>query len=160
MNENINLIKILKNCPIGTEFYSSVLNTVVYEGMGERSSYRRRIFVSCNNTLYSFTSSGRLEPFSNGECVLFPSKEQRDWNKFTAPWLKKDKFDHRKLKPFDKVLVKIGSFWQIELFSHICKDYSEFPYQCARSRYAICIPYNNKTKHLVGTANEAPEYYR
>ena len=56
MNENINLIKILKNCPIGTKFYSSVLNTVVYEGIGERSSYKRRIFVSCDNKVVTNSS--------------------------------------------------------------------------------------------------------
>ena len=26
--------------------------------------------------------------------------------------------------------------------------------------YRCCIPYNEETKHLVGTTDEAPEYYR
>ena len=26
--------------------------------------------------------------------------------------------------------------------------------------YTYCIPYNDDTKHLVGTTEEAPEYYR
>lgn len=170
MNENIDLTKILKNCPIGTEFYSSVLNTVVYEGMGERSSYRRRIFVSCNNTLYSFTSSGRLEPFSNGECVLFPSKEQRDWNKFIAPWYKKEeekeekkeeKFNPKTLKPSDMVLVRNTKKeeWDIEIFSHIDED-SVFSYVTSVSEYIYCIPYNEDTMYLLYTKEEAPEFYK
>ena len=81
-------------------------------------------------------------------------------NEFKAPWYKKEKFDPKTLQPFDKVLVKIGSFWQIELFSHIWKNSIEYQYQCARSRYDICIPYNNDTKYLVGTNKKAPEYYK
>lgn len=26
--------------------------------------------------------------------------------------------------------------------------------------YPYCIPYNDETKHLVGTAEEEPEYYK
>ena len=26
--------------------------------------------------------------------------------------------------------------------------------------YDKCIPYNDETKHLLGTSDEAPEYYR
>lgn len=167
MNTNIDLIKILKDCPKGFKLYSLLHGEVSFRGIDETTddysiSYDYPItgYTGMCTSEFYLTRNGTYSNNYNGECILFPSKDQRDWNKFTAPWLKKDKFDHRKLKPFDKVLVKIGSFWQIELFSHICKDYNEFPYQCARSRYAICIPYNNKTKHLVGTANEAPEYYR
>ena len=118
--------------------------------------------VTTHDIVVIYRNNGEyLTEYENTECTLFPSKDQKDWNKFTAPWYKSNKFDPRTLKPFDKVLVKIGSFWQIELFSHICKDnYIEFSYQCARSRYDICIPYNDDTKHLVGTTNEAPEYYR
>ena len=34
-----------------------------------------------------------LKPYNGAECVIFPSKDQRDWSKFTAPWYKKEKFD-------------------------------------------------------------------
>ena len=27
-------------------------------------------------------------------------------------------------------------------------------------QYKCCVPYNDETKNLVGTKNEAPEYYR
>ena len=33
MNEDIDLTKILKNCPKGTKFYSSVYGELIYSGM-------------------------------------------------------------------------------------------------------------------------------
>lgn len=95
-----------------------------------------------------------------GECTLFPSKDQRDWSKFTAPWYKKEKFDPKTLKTFDKVLVRdtIAEYWECEFFSHYIDD--TYPYVGIAHSYKFCIPYNNETKHLVGTTDEAPEYYR
>lgn len=95
------------------------------------------------------------------ECIIFPSKEQRDWSKFTAPWYKNKKFNPNTLKPFDKVLVRddASHTWKCNLFSNIIKDGS-YPYKCVGNAYTYCIPYNNNTKHLVGTNEEAPEYYR
>lgn len=104
----------------------------------------------------------------DGECCLFPSKEQRDWSKFTAPWLKKERFDPKTLKPFDKVLVRDSmlvdgspsNLWKCQILSHIKEEYENYPYVCINDEYSFCIPYNDKTKHLVGTKDEAPEYYR
>ena len=107
-----------------------------------------------------YTSDGRINQYSHGECVLFPSKDQRDWSKFTAPWYKKDKFDPKTLKPFDKVIVKGSELkWVCGIFSHYDKTKS-MPYICIGWFYDVCIPYNDDTKHLVGTTDEAPEYYR
>lgn len=33
-------------------------------------------------------------------------------------------------------------------------------YACSRSAYKECIPYNDETKHLVNTSEEAPKFYR
>ena len=161
MNENLNLIELLKDCPIGTKLYSSVHGEVELEEVHliSKPDYPIEVRLS-NNALDSFTPDGRLFAEYNGECMLFPSREQRDWSKFKPKKPKQPKFDPKTLQPFDKVLVKIGSFWQIELFSHIWKNSIEYQYQCARSRYDICIPYNDDTKHLIGTTDEAPEYYR
>ena len=56
----------------------------------------------------SVSSEGKYLYSTKGECILFPSKEQRDWSKFNAPWLKKERFDPKTLKPFDKVLVRFS----------------------------------------------------
>ena len=94
--------------------------------------------------------------------MLVPSREQQDWSKFDAPWYNKDKFDPNTLQPFDRVLVRDvkEQKWECGLFSHIDKSYKDFPFLCTGSCCKICIPYNEHTKHLVGTTDEAPEYYR
>ena len=96
-----------------------------------------------------------------GECTFFPSKDQRDWSKFTAPWYEKERFDPKTLKPFDKVLVsdEHHTRWRCCFFSHIV-DQINYKYFTSDSCYKFCIPYNDDTKYLVGTTEEAPEYYR
>ena len=76
--------------------------------------------------------------------------------------LKNSKFDPKTLQPFDKVLVRddrILDLWRCTFFSHI-KSKGFWEYATADSAYAYCIPYNEDTKYLVGTNEEAPEYYR
>ena len=156
MNENIDLTKILKDCPKDTKLYCSLYGEVLFEGIiTGKCNHFIEVYVKVLNSLIMFTYNGRY--FSNGECVLFPSKEQRDWNKFTAPWYKKDKFDPKILQPFDKVLVRDGDdeYWRCGSFS------------CMLGNIVLCeirwnqgIPYNDETKDLVGTCNEAPDYYK
>ena len=77
---------------------------------------------------------------------------------------KVEKFNPKTLKPYDKVLVKYSldyDFdWECGLFSHIDNKDDEFPYHCVGTNYRYCIPYNNETKHLVGTTNDCPDYYK
>ena len=97
-----------------------------------------------------------------GECTFFPSRDQRDWSKFTAPWYKKEKFNPKTLKEFDKVLVKDDGdwIWRVDIIS-VPADYNDnIPYLIGDNDFDWIIPYNEETKHLVGTHEEAPEYYR
>ena len=102
-----------------------------------------------------------IDEVTSPEVMLYPSREQREWSKLTAPWLKKERFDPKTLKAFDRVLVKDSESltWKINLFSHI-NNKAEYPYCCLLSFYKYCIPYNDDTKHLVSTTKEAPEFYR
>ena len=164
MNENIDLTKILKDCPIGWEFYSSIYGYVIFHRIENSSEYPVKFFyINKNNSKNygSVTKQGLHVFYFNGECTLFPSKEQRDWSKFTAPWYKKPKFDPKTLKPFDRVLVRDNNDnkWECSLFSRIIKHES-FPFKCVSSAFRYCIPYNDDTKYLIGTTDEAPEYYR
>ena len=160
MNENIDLTKILKDCPKGTKFYSTIFGEVEFSGFYEDEGYA--ITIKRNFDIAHITKDGRYLSSFNGECTLFPSKDQKDWSKFTAPWQKKDKFDPKTLKPFDKVLVydiyDICEGWACAFFSHIRE--SEYPYSTSSGSFKVCIPYNDDTKHLIGTTEEAPEYYR
>ena len=169
MNENIDLTKILKDCPKGFEFYSSVHGKLFYDGMYIDSSASRIYFKHSNIRSIAdgspihiiYLLDGKLY-CGEGECTIFPSKDQRDWSKFSAPWYKKEKFDPNTLKPFDKVLVKDyhEEAWIAGIFARYFKN-RKFPYVdiCLNS-YTYCIPYNDDTKHLVNTTEEAPEYYR
>lgn len=161
MNENIDLTKILKDCPKGTKLYSIAYGDVEFDKIAESKEYPIHIRVD-NYHIGSLTAGGQIYADTNGECALFPSKEQRDWNKFTAPWLKKERFDPKTLKPYDRVLVRDrGEYkWMCDFFSHIEAEGERFKYWCVGGNFEYCIPYNDGTKHLVGTSEEAPEYYR
>ena len=175
MNENIDLTKILKDCPIGWKLYSSVYGDVEFLGvshgcpvslhgqydewylMEDLMHKKYPIRIKSRFGEYDVSHEGKLRVCA-GECTLFPSRDQRDWSKFTAPWYKKEKFDPKTLQPFDRVLVRDRDIehWICSLFSHIIND----EYLCIGSCFIYCIPYNDDTKHLVGTTDEAPEYYR
>ena len=160
MNENTDLTKILENCPVGWEFWSDNYGKVRFKCINK--SYDRPIFVKRTdggNAYY--TKEGWCSKDFSASCLLWPSKDCRDWSKFTAPWYKKEKFNPKTLKPFDKVLVQCNNSesWKVQLFSHIIEDDKICPYVCISYNYKYCIPYNNDTKHLVGTNEEAPEYY-
>ena len=163
MNENIDLVKILKNCPKGTKFYTTVWGDVEFEYLIEESDYPIHIKTRNRNESRAIRNSGRLSFAIDAECIIFPSKDQRDWGKFTAPWYKKERFDPCTLQPFDKVLVRdeYKECWCYDFFSHMRRDLQAV-YKCAttKSYYRCCIPYNDETKHLAGTKDEAPEYYR
>ena len=162
MNENIDLTKILKDCPKGTKLYSINYGDVKFEQINEGSRFPILVRAN-NNSTASFLANGKMYANYDGECALLPSKDQRDWSKFTAPWYKKERFDPKSLKPFDKVLVRDGKAenWTCDFFSHTGEPYNI--YMCISimgGGFKQCIPYNDKTQHLVGTNKEAPEYYR
>lgn len=173
MNEKLNLAEILKDCPEGTKLYSPVYGDVelmkVIQVEDEILSsieddiYPIKIKLN-NNSIDNFTKDGRMFEDYNGECMLFPSKDQRDWSKFKPTKLK---FDPNTLNPFDKVLVKNFHYfdknpWKCAFYSHQ-NQYTAanvYKYATTDNTYAVCIPYNDDTKHLIGTTDEAPEFYR
>ena len=175
MNENIDLTKILKDCPIGCKFYSSVYGDVEFLGVSHccpvplhgqddelylmedlmRKKYPIRIKSRFGE--YDVSHEGKLRVCA-GECTLFPSRDQRDWSKFTAPWYKKEKFDPKTLKAFDKVLIRTNSNtnWEPDFFGYINGNWV----MCVATENVQCVPYNDDTKHLIGTKQDAPDYYR
>ena len=160
MNDNIDLTKILKGCPEGTEFWSDNYGAVQFKCISK--SYIQPIFVQRTDGYNAYyTKEGWCSIDFPASCLLWPSKDCRDWSKFTAPWYKKGKFDPKTLQPFDKVLVRDedNSTWKVDFFSNN-RGSGAFPFRCVSNTYSYCIPYNDNTKLLVGTADEAPEYYK
>lgn len=159
MNENIDLTKILKDCPIDWKLYSSIWGEVRFKNILESKS---PIVVELSDASHqSFMANGKFLNYPNSECCLFPSKDQRDWNKFTAPWYKKERFNPKTLKPFDKVLVRndCREMWRCNFFSHI-SGLVRYPYATIENSYRYCIPFNDDTIYIAGARKEAPEYYR
>ena len=160
MNENLNLVEILKNCPKGTKLYSIIYGDVEFIRVNQNADVYYPIEIKLSDdSINSVTTDGKLCEYYNGECTLFPSKDQRDWSKFN---LKKPKFDPNTLQPFDKVLGRCNDqqLWLCDLYSYSSRIDDPYRYRCVRSGYKYCIPYNDDTKHLVGTTDEAPEFYR
>ena len=156
MNENLDLCLILKDCSKDTKLYCTFLGDVLFSKIEDN-----KIFIHTSYAVYSLYSDGKFA--YEGECVLFPSREQRDWSKFKIPV---KKFDPKDFKPFDKVLVRKGeeSFhWAPHLFGMLIKN-SEDRYNVIgignTNIWRRCIPYNDDTKHLIGSADDCPEYYK
>jgi hypothetical protein len=196
----MNIAEILKNSPVGTKLYSPIFGDVTFKGIN--SLYIE--VLDLRNIVREFYHDGRF--YMNGECMLFPSRENRDWSKFDVKTIslkfkvgdiihrsgytdfmvvaieedryrlqngfclrfvdqhewKIAKFDIKSLKPFDKVLVRDDdkSEWYCEFYSHYRNNTSHYKYACTSSAFYQCIPYNDRTKHLVGTTEDCPEYYK
>ena len=163
MNENLNLVEILKDCPKGTKLYSTIYGEVTFNKIEEDQGYPITFTIKNREDIISVASDGRNLLDFDGDCTLFPSREQRDWSKFKVK-SNKPKFDPKTLQPFDKVLVRTGTksyhMWLPDFISLPPNDIDETVLCITTNDVVMAIPYNEETKHLVGTNKEAPEFYR
>ena len=89
MEAEINIVEILKDKPQGTKLYSSACGKCKLEEVDDKS-----FKISFYNSKFGFMHGGEgyLDKngklYDDGECVVFPSKEMRDWSKFA--WKKGD----------------------------------------------------------------------
>lgn len=148
----MNIAEILKKCPKGTKLYSLVHGEVTLENIISIGKYPIEV-VSDDGGLKYYTKDGLVfANFPNGECVLVPSKNQRDWSKFGATDQVTDQKQKTALYPFDKVLVRNNDDdeWVCDIFSHI--DEYDF-YYCVGTRWEQCIHYEGN-EHLLGTTKK------
>ena len=85
--KELNIADILRDCPPGIQLYSLIGGDVTFHEVAKRGD------TECILCKYKGFSDGA--PFdvylangavnNVGECVLFPSKEMRDWEKFEKP---------------------------------------------------------------------------
>ena len=159
MNENLDLTKILEGCPVGTEFYHLIFGQVALREI-INDEYPIIVESIINTTRSSLTKNGRLNAKYDGECLLYPSKYQRDWSKFVRFWDEPDvsKFDVETFHPFDKVLVRdyYNERWRVDIFGFMLNDCI----CCCTTNWRYCIPYNEETKNLIGTTDDCPEFYK
>lgn len=89
METEINIVEILKDKPQGTKLYSSACGKCKLEEVDDKSfkiSFYNSKFGFMNGGEGHLDKNGKL--YDDGECVVFPSKEMRDWRKFD--WKKGD----------------------------------------------------------------------
>lgn len=104
MNENINLCEILKGHE-GKSFYSPAYGDVKLI----KAISGGPIIVKTDNHQISFNPNGILL-FTKGECMLFPSKDQRNWNK----WVEEQK--SKVPKTWNEMTSK---YCNVEVWQHI-----------------------------------------
>lgn len=156
----MNLVEILKYCPKGTKLYSPICGLVEIKAINEQNDFPITI-IPVTEDGYQYVGhevylmdDGRFEDYDDSECLLFPSKDNRDWSTFKAP---KPKWNPDTLQPFDKVVgIRAGGdIWQGDMYLYRDGTYAGL----GGKEYDRMIPYNDDTKHLLGTNQEAPEYY-
>lgn len=89
METKINIAEILKDKPQGTKLYSSACgkcNLVSVDDKSFKISFYNSKFGFMNGGEGYLDKNGKL--YDDGECVVFPSREMRDWGKFS--WEKGD----------------------------------------------------------------------
>lgn len=103
----MSIAEILKNCPVGIKLYSPIYGEVEFRGVVANSGS-----IHCRTSKgdpHYFYPDGKYE--REGECVLFPSKEQRDWGKFQISFkfgdivaMYNEYYRHTNIAIFDKYI--------------------------------------------------------
>lgn len=86
METKINIAEILKDKPQGTKFYSILSDEECF--LNEASKDSIHIDIDGRGRFWCLSAYGSTYSFPNGCVLLFPSKEMRDWSKFS--WRKGD----------------------------------------------------------------------
>jgi hypothetical protein len=133
----------LRNTPKGIKLYSPIFGECEFDHVSLCDS----IYVYYKDTQIEFNKYGQFGlNNSDGECLLFPSKEVREWNNYRVPV-------RYGFEPFDKVVVRDKNLWHIDLFERYSSD-NEFPYECLYHEWKCCLPFNEETAKLIGTSND------
>ena len=84
MENKINIAEILKDCPKGTKLYSPICGECEFSKISDRDG-NLFIEVKANDECFLLNECGYYWYTTHGECLLYPSKDQRDWTKFQRP---------------------------------------------------------------------------
>ena len=157
-HQNLNLCELLRHCPENEQFWSPMLGDVIFYDINQSEGIVRVEME--NGEILGINADGTITicGITSPEIMLYPSREQRDWSKVKFEQ-KKGKFDPKTLNAFDKVIARKDSddSWNIDFFS--CFKLTKIPLCLGGIKCAV-IPYNDDTKHLVGTTQEPLDFYR
>ena len=154
MEKKFNLVEILKDVPKGTKLWSSICgeceltrvvttNTTAYPIECSTKNYQGRL----ESVVFTVNGEYTIQ-FEESECVLFPSKDNRDWSTF------KISKPHKHFEPFQKVLVSTKTpFNNVEWCAGIYSHYDELQeYHCTTESFCVLdddiIPYSGNEDKL------------
>lgn len=144
MKENLNLEEILKGCPKGTKLYSPICGEVEFVEILSGCDLSIKT-ISKTYNLMLFCKNGQY--LMGGECVLFPSKDQRDWSKFQQ---KKPKDDEP-----TEAYITLANEPQVQPKKEI--DWGQRRYEIARDILASCASAELLHYNALAFAQEAIE---
>lgn len=166
-NKTLNLCEKLAGCPEGMKLWSPLFGECEFVALGDdmETSYPDEcVVIICDEMGRTYFDKHGHYFDSSEECLLFPSRENRDWDSWVKPKPKPkvERFDPETFQPFDRMLVRDedDDIWRCDFFERLKKERCSFQVAALFASWMCCIPYNDDTKHLLGTTDEAPEYYR
>ena len=143
MEKELNIAAILKDKPVGLKFYSPTFGCVTFNGVHKDKVY----FFSKDTNAHSVKQNGKM--FDDGECIIFPSKEMRDWEKFA--WKKGD------------VLISNDSDEHIIFKGFSKSDYTKFEgkhwISVSKKRYVSCLKIQNVQDYHIEDNKESAQTY-
>ena len=88
MTDNINVLEVLESKPNGTKLWCVLFGKCFLDGIDINNIRPIRIGIEKGDT-FKLTANAKLGgKYIDGDCLLYPSKEMRDWSRFA--WKKGD----------------------------------------------------------------------
>lgn len=84
--KELDLCEILKDAPRGLKLWSTIYGEVCVDEINSPSAKYPIGVISNKNECFSVTQEGLYFADKDGECTLFPSKDNRDWSTFKLPY--------------------------------------------------------------------------
>lgn len=145
--KDIDIYEILKGMPDGTPLYTPMCGNVEFTSVEADKEKSRAIWTENKNGAYSFDKHGKW--MKGGEALLFPSKEMRDWRKFT--WKRGD------------VLVSNDNDSHIIFKGFSKNDYTTFEgkhwISVSKKRYVSCLNTQNVQDYHIEDNKDAAQSY-
>ena len=123
MDKDINLVELLKNAPKGIRLWSPICGVCELFTVNVDFEAFPIVCIGIDDGLeWHFKANGAFTNNTGVECLLFPSRENRDWTTFHVE-------THKSFKPYQKVLVQelAGKYceklvWMAAEYSHFDED--------------------------------------
>ena len=157
MSKKFDLVDFLKNFPKGTSLWSNKFGRVYLSKVKNIICKYPIVVYRKDGELLLYDRKGGIAGLKSLEPDLYPSPDYHDWNKLKefVPTFKP--YD---LKPGDKVLVRnptgTRTLWRIATFSF----YGGYDTVTCELDWKQAVPYNDETRHLIGTSCCAPAEYK